>query len=256
MKTFETEKHNIPEGATHYRDECNEYEFLWVRFNNNSMFVWDDTYWDEVKDDNFKLSVKPIKTATLENQMNIDNLATQTPEEKEALDTMAGISREHLMKMINQQSEIIKELSKKLNTSELPNDSAWNGEGLPPVGVECNFTPDNTYWGFNYIESFAGEVLHYEGEQFIFMLKHKQYNIKDEMIVVSRTDKGEFSKLETPQQREERGRLEAAYDLYVIAQESLNVIGYESFQQFTNDKVQVKFWLAIVDKTNYRKESE
>ena len=31
MKTFETEKHNIPKGATHYRDECNDWHFLWLK---------------------------------------------------------------------------------------------------------------------------------------------------------------------------------------------------------------------------------
>ena len=31
MKTFLTEKHNIPEGATHYLDESDEWNFLWLK---------------------------------------------------------------------------------------------------------------------------------------------------------------------------------------------------------------------------------
>lgn len=31
MKTFLTEKHNIPEGATHYLEECDEWNFLWLK---------------------------------------------------------------------------------------------------------------------------------------------------------------------------------------------------------------------------------
>ena len=31
MKTFKTEKHNIPEGATHYLDESDEWNFLWLK---------------------------------------------------------------------------------------------------------------------------------------------------------------------------------------------------------------------------------
>ena len=60
MKTFETEKCNIPEGATHYRDECEEYQFSWVKFASDSMYFWCETYWDETEDYLFKLSVKPI----------------------------------------------------------------------------------------------------------------------------------------------------------------------------------------------------
>lgn len=94
-----------------------------------------------------------------------------------------------------------------------PKQDEWDGEGLPPIGVECEFTPDNTWWGFNYIESFAGIVLHYEGEQFVFMLKHEKYKLKSRMIIVSRTDKGEFSKPETPEQKAERERLEAIHEM-------------------------------------------
>ncbi|CAM0032284.1 hypothetical protein VPHK122_0087 [Vibrio phage K122] len=59
---------------------------------------------------------------------------------------------------------------------------------------------------------------------------------------------------ETPQQRKDRERLEAAYDLYEEAQHAIGCIGYDDFDFFKKSDIQVKFWLAIVDKTNYRKE--
>lgn len=63
---------------------------------------------------------------------------------------------------------------------------------------------------------------------------------------------GELSKPETPEQREERERLEAAYDLYVAAQEAVdnNPIDY---CDFAKNSRQMRGALAIVDKTNYRK---
>lgn len=69
--------------------------------------------------------------------------------------------------------------------------------------------------------------------------------------VLSFTD--ELSKPESAEQKAERERLESAYDLYCNAQHAVDVIGYDSFGVFRSDKVQVKFWLSIVDKTGYRK---
>lgn len=62
----------------------------------------------------------------------------------------------------------------------------------------------------------------------------------------------DLSKPETPEAKEKRERLEAAYDLYLIDFESS---GHESFNynQFCKDDYMRNFWLAIVDKTNYRK---
>lgn len=113
MKTFLTEKHNIPEGATHYADETVLGYFAWVKFVDGERWrIMPDSMSLNTWHREDTCNIKPIP------QTNIE-----TPEEKEALDTMKGISREHLMKMINQQSEIIKELSEKLNTSESPNGS-------------------------------------------------------------------------------------------------------------------------------------
>ena len=63
-----------------------------------------------------------------------------------------------------------------------------------------------------------------------------------------------LKKPETPKQREDRERLKAAYDLYESAQHEIDCIGYDSFELFKKSEVQVNFWLAIVDKTNYRKQ--
>lgn len=64
----------------------------------------------------------------------------------------------------------------------------------------------------------------------------------------------QLKKPETPQQREDRERLASAYDLYECGQSAIKCIGYEEFNSFKNDDCAVKFWLAIVDKTKYRKE--
>ena len=40
MKTFETEKHNMPEGATHYHNENDDYEFCWFKIVNGEWFAY------------------------------------------------------------------------------------------------------------------------------------------------------------------------------------------------------------------------
>ncbi|CAL9963323.1 hypothetical protein VPHK165_0089 [Vibrio phage K165] len=64
-----------------------------------------------------------------------------------------------------------------------------------------------------------------------------------------------LKKPETPQQREERERLEAAYDLYCHIAKMSNRSPY-SFDQFASDSTTCyrKEYLEIVCKTNYRKE--
>ncbi|QIQ61292.1 hypothetical protein V039C_0014 [Vibrio phage V039C] len=89
----------------------------------------------------------------------------------------------------------------------------WSGEGLPPVGIECCFTPDNNLWGFASTDTYFGEVLRYEGEHFIFLLSHNKYNMRPCHLIVSRTDKGEFSKPESPEQKAERERDEAIKEM-------------------------------------------
>ena len=62
----------------------------------------------------------------------------------------------------------------------------------------------------------------------------------------------DLSKPKTPQQREDRERLEAAYDLYVTHEGYIDnpVCSISIFSESNEPKNK---WLAIVDKTNYRK---
>ena len=201
-----------------------------------------------------------------DSQMNIDKVETQSEEEKEALDSIVSkITQDNslvggLASAMSNVRNAIKGNQGAVATehqeamSAFSGEVEWNGEDLPPVGVECNFTPHNTRWGFNYIENFTGTVLHYEGEQFVFMLNHTKYKLDAGMVIVSRTDKGDFAKPETPQQHEDRERLEAAYDLFCVYNESDGATPC-SFDVFTAGTVgnARKRFLAIVDKTNYRK---
>jgi len=61
-----------------------------------------------------------------------------------------------------------------------------------------------------------------------------------------------ITKPETTQQREERERLEAAYDLY-LTQCLAGMCDRFTYEEFIKEKFLVKIWLQIVDKTNYRK---
>ena len=78
MKTFETMKHNIPEGATHYQEEGDEYLFAWFSKTDDSLriFVPESPFpsWNKCSAYHYEDLIKPIPT--------------ETPEEKEALDTI------------------------------------------------------------------------------------------------------------------------------------------------------------------------
>ena len=77
MNTYETMKHNIPEGATHYRDGSDEFRFSWVMFDDGgALNVYTTALgWCRFNHSKFEDKVKPIPT-----------IPTEAPEEKEALD--------------------------------------------------------------------------------------------------------------------------------------------------------------------------
>ncbi|AUR87992.1 coil containing protein [Vibrio phage 1.106.O._10N.286.51.F7] len=103
-----------------------------------------------------------------------------------------------------------------------------------------------------------GDVGEVNGEKLLVISYHPLHP----SIVIVETNDNEYlsvgvdmlKKPETQKQREDRERLEAAYDLYEEAQHAIGCIGYDDFDFFKKSDIQVKFWLAIVDKTNYRKE--
>ncbi|AUR88473.1 hypothetical protein NVP1113A_72 [Vibrio phage 1.113.A._10N.286.51.E7] len=188
MKTFETEKHSIPEGATHYSNENDTDVFAWFKSELGVNYIWcpginGEEYWISLVDqcEMYGEDVTPIP------QTNIE-----TPEERE---------------------------------------SKWKS------GDKCIFV----------------------GEEYTFGCVNP---ICDQGSVVIFDDSGDYhgccidelSKPETTQQREERERLESAYDLYLIGNDSFNLTTRKSISEFKVDDFQRDFWLAIVDKTNYRKE--
>lgn len=115
----------------------------------------------------------------------------------------------------------------------------WDGEGLPPVGTDCEFKPYNTW-----------ESGVYRGKN---KLGDLIFEFADSGVVDLFDESTKIRKPETPQQREERERLEAAYDLYVIAQLAIDgdVIDYSDF---VKNSRQMRGALAIIDKTGYRLE--
>lgn len=146
------------------------------------------------------------------------------------------------------------------NNSELPNSSEWDGEGLPPVGVECEYfhEPRGLWVKFvplliTDIESSPNKIPAIYGEW---------YHPNDcmwEPDLIDLSDKPRFRKPESPEQKAERERLEAAYDLYLKVQERDEGPGFAaSFNQFQDGMMSTcrKDYLSIVDITGYRKGSK
>ncbi len=187
MKTFETEKGNIPEGATHYRDGGDSNYFAWYKRVDGVKYRWVPGYtecWDAMDDrGGFNYDyVKPIP------QTNIE-----APEEKEV---------------------------------------EWvNGDDVEAYGKLYKYVGLDPF-----------------NDNLCICLANKDDDPQCFSIEV-------LNKPETEAERVEGERLEAAYDLYLTHEDYIDnpVCSLSIFSESNEPKNK---WLAIVDKTNYRKESE
>jgi hypothetical protein len=255
MKTFETEKHNIPEGATHYFDETSDEHFAW--WNDDNQMLLDP--------ENANEWVVPNAYDDVSSPIPIPQTNIETPEEKEALDLIDTtphqaasltlresnahdvlndavdgvmmseeiIPREHLVKMVEQQTIAMKCLNDELNALRDGEPEWKNGD---EVVISSKSKSQWFVVGVSPIRKTSTVCVSNTGE-----LKSFHTN--------------QLSKPETPQQHEERERLEAAYDLYLIRCHAVNhPIVYE-LHELKSAPEAIDGWLAIVDKTGYRKES-
>lgn len=108
------------------------------------------------------------------------------------------------------------------------------------------------------VEWKSGDIATLYGDQVLVVAYHPHHPV----VVVETNDNeylnvgiSDLLKPETPQQREGRERLEAAYDLYCHIAKMSNRSPY-SFEQFSTDSTTCyrKEYLEIVCKTNYRKQ--
>ena len=78
--------------------------------------------------------------------------------------------------------------------SEWRPSPAWSGEGLPPVGVKCEFEPHNDVWGFSTLEVSECTVIAYHNG-FVWL------DLGEPGIpVATRVDKIDFRPIRTPEQ--------------------------------------------------------
>ena len=198
MKTFETEKHNIPEGATHYRDEDCSYKFTWITLKGEGLYIWDGDFWGlRVAASHFYITVKPIP------QTNIE-----TPEGKEALDSIKPMHLRDYQK----------------NTTPHQYESVASKEVEWVNGDKCIY--QGKEWQF---VSILSEYFHSTAVLF---------NVDTEELKQVPADS--LSK-ETPQQREDRERAEAIYEMC------------SSVDNFTEES---HFWAGKFYDAKYRKESK
>lgn len=206
-----------------------------------------------------------------ENQMNIDNLETQTPEEKEALDSINSDSPDFdanferysqkledsiadgsLDRAVKEALDLIDTTPHQYEMSKFsnPKEVEWSdNDELPPLG--CEVMTSYTDNGCDDWCDFHGpsKIIAYHGD-YVWVAHHGKFNRVHELSSI------EFERVnkETPQQREDRERLEAAYDLFSIFKKICGVMEFVDFDKW-KDTQPIDSWLAVVDKTNYRKES-
>jgi hypothetical protein len=113
----------------------------------------------------------------------------------------------------------------------------WDGSGLPPVGVECEWIGGGIQhgeWGLVIVHGYAN------GHAWIEKMRdHSLHTVGNP---------AHFRKPETESQRLKRERLEAAYELYVDCGIQHETACFEEWREDYSD-----VWLAIVDKTKYTK---
>lgn len=134
----------------------------------------------------------------------LENIPTETPEEKEVLDSI-----------------------------ESAGEVEWKN------GDEC------VYMSHKVIHQFIGADPKREGYGYIQATGYE----------VNFVELSKLSKPETPHHREERERLEAAYDLYAHVQSVRGNLSCKFDWFFSSEMEEIRLrFLAIVDKTNYRKD--
>ena len=132
-----------------------------------------------------------LRAAALENQMNIDKVKTQT-EHQEAMSALISANR---------MNESVEEF-----LAGLKRENEWNGEGLPPVGVECEWRlegADDSSFSMCKVLMITNHT--------VFMKSHRAMNGRKEFALPK--DAIEFRKPETQQQREDRERLALVSDI-------------------------------------------
>ncbi len=95
---------------------------------------------------------------------------------------------------------------------------------------------------------------HDANHEYIYIGEHPNtdgHYVFSEEKGITYVSNGYLIKPETPQQREERERLEAAYDLYSIAMIA-NEDEPKSFEHFSKHNYK-SGWIAVTIKTNYQK---
>ena len=148
----------------------------------------------------------------------LENIPTETPEEKEVLD---GI--------------------------ESAGDVEWDGEGLPPVGAIYTLDPN---YDIELLCKYSSEYV-VVGE----MLPEETYRgmevIVDTMTQRDRT----FRKPETPQQREDRERLENGKSLHNAASKTEEAISHGIFRLWEMEDEEVRrHYCQLAEIIGYKKE--
>lgn len=115
-------------------------------------------------------------------------------------------------------------------------ETSWNGEGYPPIGIECEVSNCRNPWVRCLVKFIGTELCVVDHENF-----EQHYHLSSV----------KFRPLETPGQKKEREELEAAYDLYKTKNEGHQ--GLYSFDEF-QELEDVKGYIRLVRKTNYKLE--
>lgn len=86
--------------------------------------------------------------------------------------------------------------------------SKWDGDGLPPVGVDVRVIPHNNHWGFSSVGEFSGKVLAFDGEDFWFKLTNGGK-------IASRTDKVDFRPIRTEQEEKKLSAIDSLVEFKI-----------------------------------------
>lgn len=167
----------------------------------------------------------------VDDHLGLTEIQTETPEEKEALDAIDTAPNQY----------------ESLSGSEFPSGYEWK----PKSGQDVYIAQINTLAGIKEKRYYVHEFWCNSGHQREYLSCGILFPTKEDAELKTKSILG--IPVETPEQRNERERLEAAYDLCCLYGHN----DFESAEDFNKYHPSLaEKWLLIVDKTGYRKEEK
>jgi hypothetical protein len=124
------------------------------------------------------------------------------------------------------------------DVAPMPEPQEWDGEGLPPAGVECRVIPHNASWGFKSSSQPHGFVVAYNNEEF-------WWKNSTGFQTISRIDKVDFEAIKTePAEAEKEAEAKNRLKFCYAAEDIFSNVNSISMRQSNQHEIAGAFYDA------------